>query len=81
MIETRKRREGTKPSVVCIEVKASEKWDGSWNRAMRDLAASGRVHADGLYGVYRGDRRLHFDGIQVLPVPDFLSALHSGKVF
>ena len=81
VIETRKRREGTKPSVVCIEVKGSEKWDGSWNRAMRDLAASGRVHVDGLYGVYRGDRRLHFDGIQVLPVPDFLSALHSGKVF
>ena len=67
--------------MVCIEVKSSEKWNLAWNRAMRDLAASGRVRVDGLYGVYRGDRRLHFDGIQVLPLLDFLSALHSGNVF
>ncbi len=48
---------------------------------MRDLAASGRVQADGLYGVYLGARRLYFDGIQVLPVVDFLSALHAGNVY
>ena len=81
VIETRKRRPGMKPAVVCIEVKSAEKWDGTWNRAMRDLAASGKVQIDGLYGVYLGDHRLHFDGIQVLPVLEFLAALHSGKVF
>ena len=81
VVETRKRQPAAKPSVVCIEVKSSDKWDRAWNRAMRDLAASGRVRVDGLYGVYRGDRRLHFDGIHVLPVLDFLSALHSGNVF
>lgn len=68
IVETRTRREGTKPSVVCIEVKSAERWDRSWDRAMRDLAASNRVHADGLYGVYQGSTRLHFDGVHVLPV-------------
>jgi predicted AAA+ superfamily ATPase len=81
IIETRKRREGSKPSVVCIEVKSADRWERAWDRAMRDLAASGRVQVDGLYGVYQGSRRLHFDGIQVLPVMDFLSALHAGKVY
>ena len=81
VIETRKRQSGTKPSIVCVEVKSSERWDPSWNRPMLELAASGGVRADGLYGVYRGDRRLHFYGIHVLPVRDFLSALHAGKVF
>jgi uncharacterized protein len=81
VIETAKRRAGAKPSVVCVEVKSAERWDRSWNRAMREMAASGRVHVDGLYGVYLGRDRLRFDGIEVLPVMDFMAALHSGKVF
>ena len=48
---------------------------------MRDLAASGRVHIDGLYGVYQGSRILRFDDVQVFPVIDFLSALHAGEVY
>ena len=81
VVETRKRKTGGKPSVVCVEVKSAERWDRSWDRAMRDLAASGRVHVDGLYGVYQGSHRLRFDGVQVLPVVDFLSALHAGGVY
>jgi predicted AAA+ superfamily ATPase len=81
VVETRKRRSGAKPSVVCVEVKSAERWDRSWERPMRDLAASGRVQTGGLYGVYLGARRLSFDGIQVLPVADFLSALHTGNVY
>ncbi len=81
VVETRKRKTGGKPSVVCVEVKSADRWDRSWDRAMRELAASGRVQVDGLYGVYRGSRRLEFDGVQVLPVMDFLSALHAGEVY
>lgn len=81
VVETRKRRAGIKPAVVCVEVKSSERWDRSWDRALRDLASSGRVQVDGLYGVYQGSRRLRFDDIQVLPVSDFLSALHAGEVY
>lgn len=80
VVETRKRQADAKPSVVCVEVKSAERWDRSWDRAMRDLAASGRVRVDGLYGVYQGSRRLRFDGIQVLPIVDFLAALHAGEV-
>jgi predicted AAA+ superfamily ATPase len=81
VIETRRRRGDARPAVVCVEVKSSERWDRSWDRAMRDLAASGRVHVDGLYGVYRGRHRLQFDDVKVLPVTDFLAALHAGDVF
>jgi hypothetical protein len=81
VVETRKRQTSTKPSVVCVEVKNAERWDRSWDRAMRDLAASGRVRIQGLYGVYRGSRHLRFDDIQVLPFLDFLAALHAGEVF
>ena len=81
IIETRKRTSSAKPAVVCVEVKSAERWDRSWDRAMRDLAASSRVQVDGLYGVYRGDRRYRFDDVQVLPVDDFLSALHAGHVY
>jgi predicted AAA+ superfamily ATPase len=81
VVETRKRQAGRKPSVVCVEVKSSERWDRSWDRAMRDLAASGDVRAEGLYGVYQGPRRLRFDDVEVLPVTDFLTALHAGEVY
>jgi len=80
IVETRKRREGAKPSVVCIEVKSAERWDRSWDRAMRDLAAAEGVNVVGLYGIYKGSQRLEFDGVKVLPVMDFLSALHAGQV-
>lgn len=81
VIETRKRRANARPSVVCLEVKSAERWDRSWDRAMRDLAASGRVRVEGLYGVYRGAHRLPFDDVQVLPVADFLAALHAGDIY
>jgi predicted AAA+ superfamily ATPase len=82
VIETRRRTTGARPAVVCVEVKSAERWDRSWDRAMRDLAASGSVKVEGLYGVYRGRERLRFDGdVQVLPVADFLAALHAGDVF
>lgn len=81
IIETRKLVQGGNPSVVCVEVKSADRWDPSWGRAMRELAASEKVKVDGLYGVYRGNRRLKFDDVQVLPVEEFLAALHSGEIF
>lgn len=81
IIETRKQIQGVKPSVVCVEVKSAARWERSWDRAMRELADSGKVNAKGLYGVYRGNRRLKFDNVQVLPVEDFLSALHAHQIY
>lgn len=81
VIETRRGQAGSKPAIVCVETKSAPRWDRSWDRAMRDLAADGRVRVEGLYGVYQGDRRLRFDGVVVLPVVEFLRALHAGDVF
>lgn len=81
IIETRKRMQGEIPAVVCVEVKSAHRWDRSWDRAMRELGASGKVKVEGLYGVYRGNRRLKFDDVQVFPVEDFFSALHSNRIF
>lgn len=81
IIETSRRGQGSKPAVVCVEVKSGRKWDRAWERAMRELAASGKVRIDGLYGVYRGERRLKFDGIDVLPIEDFLGDLHARKIY
>lgn len=81
VIETRKRADGGKPSVVCVEVKSAERWDRAWHRAMKDLAESGKVRVDGLYGVYRGSRRLRIDGVDILPVEDFFASLHARRIY
>ncbi|MBI3296606.1 MAG: ATP-binding protein [Elusimicrobia bacterium] len=81
IVETRRRSGDAKAGVVCIEVKSAERWDRAWERPMRELAASAGVGSADLIGVYRGDRRLRFDAVQVLPVQDFLTALHRGELF
>ncbi|MBM3890103.1 MAG: ATP-binding protein [Verrucomicrobia bacterium] len=81
IIETRKRQSGKLPHVVAIEVKLAEKWDRSWEKPMRDMAAAASAKVERMFGVYMGPRAYHFDGIEVLPVLDFLRALHRGEVF
>lgn len=46
----------------------AEKWDRRWERPMRSLSKSGK-------------RTYHFDGIDVLPIEDFLKQLHQGDAF
>jgi len=81
IIETRKRRPASNARVVCLEVKLAEKWDRKWERAMRSLSESDRIHVDKMIGVYLGRRAYHFDGVDVLPLEDFLKRLHQGDVF
>lgn len=81
VIETRKRQPGATPEAVCIEVKHAEKWNRKWERAMRNLAADDRIDVKRMIGVYRGQRAYHFDGLDVLPVTEFLKQLHQGDVF
>lgn len=81
IIETGKAQGNSPPRVVCVEVKLSEKWDRRWERAMRDLKGQKRIRVDRMFGVYTGPRRYHFDGVEVMPVQDFLNALHAGLVF
>lgn len=81
IIETRKRQAGRPPAVVCLEVKHAENWQAGWERPMRMLAAAEGIEVAGMFGVYRGKRSYHRDGLVVLPVETFLRALHNGEVF
>jgi len=81
VIETKKRTFSDKGHVICLEVKFSKKWNRKWEKAMRALANSGKVIVDKMIGVYCGTETYHFDGIDVLPVVQFLKMLNDGKIF
>ncbi len=72
VIETRKRRSSAPPHVVCVEAKLAERWERSWDRPMRDLKLLPGIQVDRMIGVYTGTDRYHFDGVDILPVADFL---------
>jgi predicted AAA+ superfamily ATPase len=81
VIETRKRQPSSVPHLVCIEVKLAEKWKHSWERAMRSLQTSNRIQVDRMIGVYTGQRTYRFNGLDVLPVEEFLKRLYQGNIF
>lgn len=81
VIETRKRQMGVEPEIIAIEVKYSSQWKRQWERTMRDLAAQSGIRVRKMIGVYMGSRPLHYDGVDVLPVADFLAHLHAGVIY
>jgi predicted AAA+ superfamily ATPase len=81
IIETRKRRQAAGAHIVCLEVKLAEKWDRKWERPMRSLTAHTNICVDKMVGIYTGSRAYHFDGLDVLPLTDFLERLHDGQIF
>ncbi len=81
IIETRKRRQAAGAHIVCLEVKLAEKWDRKWERAMRSMSAQNNICVDKMVGVYTGKRAYRFDGLDVLPLTDFLERLHDGQIF
>ena len=81
VIETRKRQGETPAQIVCVEVKLAAKWERKWGIAMRDLARNPAVQVARMIGVYTGERAMVQEGIDILPVRQFLAELHAGKVF
>jgi predicted AAA+ superfamily ATPase len=81
VIETRKKQPSSVPHIVCIEVKLAEKWNPSWERAMRSVQSSDKIEVDRMIAVYTGQRIYHFNGLDVLPVEEFLKRLYQGDVF
>lgn len=81
IIETRKKQQSTKAHIVCIEVKYSKKWNRKWEKPSRNLKLSNKIVIDKMLGIYMGKEQYTFDDFQVLPVQDFLSQLHSGKIY
>ena len=81
IVETSRRRRSTSPHVVAIEIKRAERWDRSWDKALRGLADTEGVEVERMIGVYCGSRRYEFDNVTVLPVAEFVKALFAGEVF
>ena len=81
IIETRKRRPSVPAHVVCIEVKTALRWDRRWERPMRSLSTAKHIRVERMLGVYGGTRKYHFEGIDVLPIGEFLRELHQGNIF
>lgn len=81
IIETRRSQPATPARVIAVEVKLAEKWERKWERPARELAASQRVEVERMIGVYTGPRAYHVDGFDVLPVAQFVTELHAGKIF
>ena len=81
IVELEKKTASRKARVACVEVKSSRKWDRRWEQAMRGLAESGSLRVDRMVGVYLGDTAYHFDGVDVLPVAQFIEELFAGRVY
>jgi predicted AAA+ superfamily ATPase len=81
IVEASHRRQSTSAHVVAIEVKRADRWDRSWDKALRKLADTAGVKVDRMIGVYCGTRRYDFDKVTVLPIGDFVRALYGGEVF
>ncbi|MBC8463922.1 MAG: DUF4143 domain-containing protein [Deltaproteobacteria bacterium] len=81
VIETARRRPGSRPRVVALEVKRAERWNRTWEKHLRSLAAASGVIVERMIGVYCGERSYRFENLEVLPVKDFVQALFAGDVF
>ncbi len=81
VVETQKCTAATKTHLVCLEVKMADRWHNRWENQMRDLSNFSQLHVDRMIGIYTGSQPYHFDGVDVLPVADFLQQLHNGDVF
>lgn len=64
---------------IGIEVKASKKWDKSFNTGLETLLSAGKIKQ--AYGVYLGEERLKNANVNVYPLKKFISFMHEGKLF
>lgn len=65
--------------IVAIEVKSASTWRRDFSRHLKNLD-SYKSKMISRYVVYRGDNILNDDGVEVLPIREFLSRLHSGNI-
>ncbi len=81
IIETAKKSSSSPGRIVALEVKRSDSWRREWEAPLRSLASQGKIKIDQMIAVYTGQRAYKFDGLDVLPVEKFITALHQGDIF
>lgn len=81
IIETFRRRSGSLPQVVAVEVKRADKWDRAWEKPLRSLKGNPGLKIDRLIGVYCGARSYRFDDLTVWPLGEFVAALFNGEIY
>lgn len=81
IVELERQTSTRRAKIVCVEVKSSRKWDRRWEQAMRGLAESGKLRVDRMIGIYLGDTAYHFDGVDVLPMAQFIDELFAGRIY
>ncbi len=67
--------------IICLEVKLAPKWNNRWEQPMRNLRAQKSIRVEKMIGVYTGNRKYSYDGVDFLTVTDLLSRLHQGEIF
>ncbi len=70
----------TTAGFVAAEFKSSNRWDKRFNRGLQRMRSELRQQPVSCYGVYLGDRAALWDGVQILPVGDFLGKLWNGDI-
>ncbi|WP_045217127.1 ATP-binding protein [Desulfonatronovibrio magnus] len=81
IVETARKRSGSPGRVVALEVKLSDAWRREWEAPMRSLKSQNKIDVEKMIAVYTGQRVYRFDGLHVLPVEQFITALHQGDIF
>lgn len=81
VVETARRSQGNPPRVVAFEVKRSVNWSRSHEKHLRIFTGTGGVDVERAVGIYCGERRYQFEGLDVLPFWDFVKELYAGTIF
>lgn len=81
VVQLERQTSSRRARIVCIEVKSGRRWNRQWEIPMRELNASAKVGVARMVGIYLGETRYHFDGVDVFPVTDFLGELFAGRIF
>ena len=68
----------TKSGFVAIEIKAANQWQRRFNTGLHRLCND--LPNVSAYGVYRGERPVMMDDINILPLPSFLTSLWNGNI-
>lgn len=82
VIQLKKKTLTEKEQVILIEMKFSKEWKREWSKSLLSFGHDKKkVIVKRMIGIYAGNRRYNFDGVEVYPVRDFLQELFDQKIF